>query len=85
MKKNKPKVEIWHRDPRNRPEAVLRRLQFELMPEHQLDIVFINPFNGEYVLGKTWGEAYDAYQAKWPGEGFYFSRVDGGPAGRGGI
>lgn len=70
------------RDPKNRPELVLRRIQAELMPDHELDIVCINLINGEWVIGKTLREAQKKFRAKWPDYPYYFCRVDGGPAGR---
>jgi phenylalanine-4-hydroxylase len=76
------KPEKLVRDPKNRPEYVLRRLQRELTPENEMDIVCINLMNGEWVMGKTLWEAMDKFHAKWPDYPFYFCRADGGPAAR---
>jgi hypothetical protein len=50
------------------------------MPEHAAEIVAINMVTGEYVLGRTSGEASDAYRARWPDILMFMCRVDGGPA-----
>src|SRR5262249_35090630 len=76
------KPEKMVRDPRNHPKLVLRRIQAKLMPEHELDIVAINLHTGEYVRGKTWGEAERVFRARWREGGSYICRVEGGPAAR---
>lgn len=68
------------RDPRNQPKMVLRRIQPELTPEQQLQMIAINVLTGEYVLGDTVTEALDKFEAKWPDAPFYFCRADGEPA-----
>jgi hypothetical protein len=67
-------------DPRNAPEVVLRRIQAELTPERELDIVAINMLNGEYVLGKTIGEAEQDFRAKWPDAPSFICRVNARPS-----
>jgi phenylalanine-4-hydroxylase len=74
------KPEKMVRDPNNAPERVLKRIQRELGPEHDFDVVAINIFTGEYVLGKTYGEVERAFRAKWPEGGSHICRVDGSPA-----
>lgn len=82
MKFHRGKPERLVRDPKNRPEFVLRRIQRELTPEQERDIVAINMLTGEYVLGKTLREVEQAFHAKWPGYPSYVCRADGGPAAR---
>jgi hypothetical protein len=76
------KPEKYVRDPNNAPERVLKRIQRELGPEHEFDIVAINMHTGEYVLGKTMGEVERAFRVRWPDAASYMCRVDGGPAGK---
>ena len=76
----KQEVERWVRDPKNQPELVLRRIQRELGPERELEFVAINLFNVEYVIASDPNVAMKEFDKRWPGDGMYICRVDGGPA-----
>ena len=77
-----PKPERMVRDPKNAIDQVLRRIQAELMPEHALKILAINMYNGEYAMADDMNKALKEFRARWPDDGVYLIRVDGGPAGR---
>jgi hypothetical protein len=63
-----------------RADEFLKVIQKELMPEHASEFVAINMETGDYVLGKTPGDASEAFWDKWPDVLMYKCRVDGGPA-----
>jgi len=65
-------------DPRNAPELVLRRIQADLLSEHESGVVAINMLSGEYVLGKTTREAESAFRAKWPDAPSYMCNLNAG-------
>jgi hypothetical protein len=54
--------------------------QKTLLPDHAKEIIVFNAGTGDYVLGATFGEAMDRFRKRWPDEGFFVCRVDGGPA-----
>jgi hypothetical protein len=62
------------------PDYLLKKLQWQLMPKHANEHVAINLETGEYVLGRTPGEAFRAFEARWPNKPMYKRRVDGGPS-----
>ena len=76
----KQEVERWVRDPNNAPERVLRRVQRELGPERELEFVAINLYNGEFVVATDPNAAVREFHKRWPDDGYYLCRVDGGPA-----
>jgi len=82
MARKNLKVERMVRDPRNQPRMVLKRIQAELTPEQQLQMIAINYMNGEFVLGDTVTQAIKKFVAKWPDDPYYFCRADGQPADR---
>ena len=61
-------------------DGFLKKIQEELMPDHTQEIVAINVDTGEYVLGHSFVEATDAFDARWPHALSFVCRVDGGPA-----
>jgi hypothetical protein len=65
---------------RRRADRFLEKIQQELMPDHAKEIVAINVDTGEYVLGHSFVEATDAYDARWPHDLSFVCRIDGGPA-----
>ena len=63
-----------------RAEGFLKKIQQQLMPDQADKIVAINMETGEYVLGKTSGEAAEAFWERWPDVLMCKCRVDGGPS-----
>jgi hypothetical protein len=63
-----------------RAQGYLKKIQEDLMPEHAKEIVAINAITGEYVLGQSFVEATDAFDARWPHALSFVCRVDRGPA-----
>jgi len=63
-----------------RAEEYLKDIQKKLMPEHARDVVAINMETGEYVVGRTSGEVFEASSERWPNAFTYICRVDGGPS-----
>ena len=77
-----PKIKILPKDFDKKAEAILARIQPDLLPEQAEKIVSINVTTGEYVLGDTVREATRVFRERWPDELFYQVRADGGPVGR---
>jgi hypothetical protein len=65
---------------RRRADGFLKKIQEDLMPAHTQEIVAINVDTGEYVLGHSFVEATDAFDARWPHALSFVCRIDGGPA-----
>ena len=65
---------------RRRADGFLKEVQEELIPDHAKEIVAINVDTGEYLLGHSFVEATDAFDARWPHALSFVCRVDGGPA-----
>lgn len=62
------------------PERLLQHIQAKHMPAQKLDIVAINLENGEYIIAADANQALKGFRERWPEDGFYLCRVDGGPA-----
>jgi len=77
-----PKIKILPRDFDKRAEAILGRIQADLLPRHAAKIVAINVTTGEYVLAETPREASRKFHERWPDEVSFQVRADGGPVGR---
>jgi hypothetical protein len=65
---------------RSWPDYLLDKIQHQLMPEHAQEHVAINLVTGEYVLGRTSGDTFRAFEARWPNKPMFARRVDGGPS-----
>lgn len=81
-KKTPPKIKLLPKDFNRKAEAILARIQPELLPAHSDKIVSINVTTGEYVLADTLREATRKFKERWPNDFFYQVRADGGPVGR---
>ena len=77
-----PKIKLLPKDFERHAEAILARIQPELLPDRADKIVSINVTTGEYVLGDTTRESSRAFKERWPDELYYQVRADGGPVGR---
>jgi hypothetical protein len=77
-----PKVKILPKDFDKKAEAILARIQPELLPRHAAEIVAINVTTGEFILAETAREASRKFHERWPDEISYQVRADGGPVGR---
>ena len=58
-----------------RSKEVYLRIRDELEPEHEGEIVAIDPESGDYFLGKTLGEADEKAFAKYPDKLLCFVRI----------
>jgi len=65
---------------RRRADGFLKEVQEELIPDHAKEIGAINIDTCEYLLGHSFVEATDAFDARWPHALSFVCRVDGGPA-----
>ena len=74
-----PKIKLLPKDFDRKAEAILARIQPELLPEQADKIVSINVTSGEYVLGDTPRESTRRFKERWPDELYFQVRADGGP------
>jgi hypothetical protein len=77
-----PPIRILPKDFDRKAEAILARIQPELLPEHAEDVVAINVTTGEYVLAPTARDAGRQFRQRWPNEVAFVVRADGGGVGR---
>ena len=77
-----PKIKIIPKNFDRDAEAILARIQPELLPDNADKIVSINVTTGEYVLADTLRESSRKFRARWPDEIAFQVRADGGPVGR---
>jgi hypothetical protein len=61
-------------------DYVLKKIQRELMPEHAQEHLAVNLETGEYVLGRTSSEVFQAFLDRWPNKPMFKRRVDGSPS-----
>lgn len=81
-KQASPRIRILPKDFDRKAEAILARIQPELLPERAEEIVAINVTTGEYVVAKVKKDAQMAFRERWPDEIAYIVRADGGPVGK---
>ena len=60
-------------------DAILARIQPELLPDQADKIVSINVTTGEFVLADTLRESSRKFRERWPDEIAFQVRADGGP------
>lgn len=78
-KVTQPKIKLLPKDFDRNGEAILARIQPELLPDQADKIVSINVTTSEYVLADTPRESSRRFRERWPDELFYQVRADGGP------
>jgi hypothetical protein len=78
-KSSAPRIPILPKDFDRKAEAILARIQPELLPDRAEEIVAINVTTGEYVVAKAKKDAQRAFRERWPGEIAFLVRADGGP------
>lgn len=75
----RPKIKILPKNFDRDAEAILARIQPELLPDNADKTVSINVSTGEYVMADTPREATRKFKERWPDELSYQVRADGGP------